>query len=73
MHATAVEAVDGSRLVGADGSGADVDTLVPGTGFHVLDMPIAQCVFDADGAGLDDHWKLQLGWLLQLLPRQQRP
>jgi cation diffusion facilitator CzcD-associated flavoprotein CzcO len=57
VHATAVKAVRGSRVIGADGSGADVDTIILGTGFHILDMPIAQRVFDADGAGLDDHWK----------------
>lgn len=57
LHATAVRAVEGSRVVGADGSTADVDTIVLGTGFHILDMPVARRVFDADGASLDDHWK----------------
>ncbi|MGW7406177.1 flavin-containing monooxygenase [Streptomyces sp. NPDC054833] len=57
VHATAVAAVRGSRVIGADGSGADVDTIILGTGFHILDMPIAHRVFDADGASLDDHWK----------------
>ncbi|MEW2399360.1 NAD(P)/FAD-dependent oxidoreductase [Streptomyces sp. NPDC046862] len=57
VHPTAVEAVDGGRVIGADGSVADVDTIILGTGFHILDMPVAQRVFDADGASLDDHWK----------------
>ncbi|WP_216591280.1 flavin-containing monooxygenase [Streptomyces brasiliscabiei] len=57
VHATAVKAVEGRRIVGADGSRADVDTIVLGTGFHILDMPIARRVFDADGTSLDDHWK----------------
>ncbi|MFJ1807612.1 MULTISPECIES: flavin-containing monooxygenase [unclassified Streptomyces] len=57
VHATAVEAVRGNRVVGADGTGADVDTIILGTGFHILDMPIAQRVFDADGVRLDEHWK----------------
>ncbi|MGW0580520.1 flavin-containing monooxygenase [Streptomyces sp. NPDC002920] len=57
LHTTAVKAVDGNRLIGADGSTADVDTVVLGTGFHILDMPIGRRVFDADGASLDDHWK----------------
>ncbi|MGW2050640.1 flavin-containing monooxygenase [Streptomyces sp. NPDC001858] len=57
VHATAVEAVHGSRVIGADGSGADVDTIILGTGFHILDMPIGRRVFDADGASLDDHWQ----------------
>jgi cation diffusion facilitator CzcD-associated flavoprotein CzcO len=57
VHATAVKAVEGRRVIGADGSRADVDTIVLGTGFHILDMPIGQRVFDADGISLDDHWK----------------
>ncbi|MDX2571448.1 flavin-containing monooxygenase [Streptomyces scabiei] len=57
VHATAVRAVEGRRIVGADGSRAEVDTIILGTGFHILDMPIAHRVFDADGAALDDHWK----------------
>lgn len=57
VHVTAVEAIGGSRVVGADGSGAAVDTIILGTGFHILDMPVARRVFDADGASLDDHWK----------------
>jgi cation diffusion facilitator CzcD-associated flavoprotein CzcO len=57
VHATAVRAVEGSRVVGADGSAAEADTIILGTGFHILDMPIARRVFDAGGASLDDHWK----------------
>ncbi|WP_330347178.1 flavin-containing monooxygenase [Streptomyces sp. NBC_00582] len=57
VHPTAVRAVDGHRVIGADGSTADVDTIILGTGFHILDMPIAGRVVDADGVSLDDHWK----------------
>ncbi|MFF1440041.1 hypothetical protein [Streptomyces sp. NPDC058295] len=57
VHATAVEAVRGNRVVGTDGTGADVDTIILGTGFHILDMPIAQRVFDTDGVCLERHWK----------------
>ncbi|MEU9291166.1 NAD(P)/FAD-dependent oxidoreductase [Streptomyces sp. NPDC048275] len=57
VHATAVAAVHGSRVIGADGSSADVDTIILGTGFHILDMPVVHRVFDADGASLADHWK----------------
>ncbi|MEU4875332.1 NAD(P)/FAD-dependent oxidoreductase [Streptomyces sp. NPDC021608] len=57
VHATAVDSIQGNRIVGADGSTAEVDTVILGTGFHILDMPIAGRVFDADGASLDDHWK----------------
>ncbi|MET8978953.1 NAD(P)/FAD-dependent oxidoreductase [Streptomyces sp. NPDC004539] len=57
VHPTAVASVDGSRITGADGSRADVDTIVLATGFRILDLPIAGRVFDASGASLDDHWK----------------
>ncbi|MFF3849295.1 flavin-containing monooxygenase [Streptomyces sp. NPDC002328] len=57
VHATAVDSVRGNQVVGADGSTAEVDTIIMGTGFHILDMPIARRVHDADGASLDDHWK----------------
>jgi cation diffusion facilitator CzcD-associated flavoprotein CzcO len=57
VHATAVRAVDGTRVLGADGSAAEVDAIIFGTGFHILDMPVSSRVFDADGRSLDDHWK----------------
>jgi cation diffusion facilitator CzcD-associated flavoprotein CzcO len=57
VHPTAVRAVDGSRVLGADGSSAEVDAIIFGTGFHILDMPVSARVFDADGRSLDDHWK----------------
>ncbi|WP_410645282.1 flavin-containing monooxygenase [Amycolatopsis sp. lyj-346] len=57
VHATAVRAVDGSRVLGADGSVAEADAIIFGTGFHILDMPVSARVFDADGRSLDDHWK----------------
>ncbi|MEV7098512.1 NAD(P)/FAD-dependent oxidoreductase [Amycolatopsis sp. NPDC051045] len=57
VHATAVRAVEGSRVLGADGSVAEVDAIIFGTGFHILDMPVSAWVFDAGGRSLDDHWK----------------
>jgi cation diffusion facilitator CzcD-associated flavoprotein CzcO len=57
VHATAVRAVDSTRVLGADGSAAEVDAIIFGTGFHILDMPVSSRVFDADGRSLDDHWK----------------
>jgi cation diffusion facilitator CzcD-associated flavoprotein CzcO len=57
VHPTAVRAVDGTRVLGADGSVAEVDAIIFGTGFHILDMPVSSRVFDADGRSLDDHWK----------------
>jgi cation diffusion facilitator CzcD-associated flavoprotein CzcO len=57
VHATAVRAVEGGRVLGADGSAADVDAIIFGTGFHILDMPVATRVFDDGGRSLDDHWR----------------
>jgi cyclohexanone monooxygenase len=44
-------------VVGTDGSVAEVDVVVLGTGFRILDLPLAGKVFDAAGRSLDDHWK----------------
>ncbi|GAB3166147.1 NAD(P)/FAD-dependent oxidoreductase [Amycolatopsis stemonae] len=57
VHATAVRAVEGRTVLGADGSAAEVDAIIFGTGFHILDMPVSSRVFDGDGRSLDDHWK----------------
>ncbi len=57
VHPTAVSEVRGSTVVGADGSEADVDAIIFGTGFHITDMPVAGLVHDRDGRSLDDHWR----------------
>jgi cation diffusion facilitator CzcD-associated flavoprotein CzcO len=57
VHATAVREIQGDRVVGADGSVAEVDAIVFGTGFHILDMPVASKVFDDSGRSLAEHWK----------------
>ncbi|MCS0639325.1 NAD(P)/FAD-dependent oxidoreductase [Streptomyces sp. LP05-1] len=49
--------IRGNRLIGADGSEAEVDAIVFGTGFHVTDMPIAERVTGADGITLAESWK----------------
>ncbi|GAA3302510.1 hypothetical protein GCM10020295_48510 [Streptomyces cinereospinus] len=49
--------VRGSTLVAADGTEAEADTIVFGTGFHVTDMPIAERVVGADGRTLAEAWK----------------
>ncbi|MCP9958613.1 flavin-containing monooxygenase [Streptomyces sudanensis] len=49
--------VRGRTAVGADGSEAEVDALVFGTGFHVTDMPIADRVVGAGGVTLAEAWK----------------
>ncbi|MFD9894520.1 flavin-containing monooxygenase [Amycolatopsis sp. NPDC059027] len=57
VHPTAVREIDGNRVLGADGSVAEVDAIIFGTGFHILDMPVSARVFDAEGRSLDDHWQ----------------
>ncbi|MFF3466059.1 flavin-containing monooxygenase [Streptomyces sp. NPDC002619] len=49
--------VRGSTLVAADGSEAEADAIVFGTGFHVTDMPIAERVVGAEGVTLAESWK----------------
>ena len=48
--------VRGRTIVGVDGSEREVDTIILGTGFHVLDMPIADRIADARGRSLAEHW-----------------
>ncbi|WP_213572983.1 NAD(P)/FAD-dependent oxidoreductase [Rhodococcus sp. USK13] len=57
VHANAVASVRGNVVVGTDGEEREVDAIVFGTGFHILDMPIGARVFDGEGRSLDDHWK----------------
>ncbi|HWU20088.1 MAG TPA: NAD(P)/FAD-dependent oxidoreductase [Nocardioides sp.] len=56
VHATGVAAVRGSTVVGSDGSEAEVDAIILGTGFHILDMPVADLVRGVDGRTLAEHW-----------------
>jgi cation diffusion facilitator CzcD-associated flavoprotein CzcO len=55
--ASGLEEVRGSTLVAADGTEAEADVIVFGTGFHVTDMPIAERVVGADGRTLAEAWK----------------
>lgn len=50
--ATGVQAVRGRTLIGADGSEREVDTIILGTGFHVIDQPGAEHIHGADGRSL---------------------
>jgi cation diffusion facilitator CzcD-associated flavoprotein CzcO len=49
--------VRGSTLVASDGTEAEVDAIIFGTGFHVTDMPIAERVVGAEGRTLAETWK----------------
>ncbi|MEV1022244.1 NAD(P)/FAD-dependent oxidoreductase [Streptomyces sp. NPDC050264] len=55
--ASGLSEIRGNTLVAADGSEAEVDAIVFGTGFHVTDMPIARRVIGADGVSLAESWK----------------
>ncbi|MBV2356922.1 NAD(P)/FAD-dependent oxidoreductase [Streptomyces sp. J2-1] len=55
--AAGLSEVRGATPVAADGTGAEVDAIVFGTGFHVTDMPIAERVIGADGRTLAEAWK----------------
>ena len=57
VHATAVEEIRGGTVIGADGSTAEVDAIILGTGFHILDMPAAELVRGADGRSLAQLWQ----------------
>ncbi len=57
LFTAAVQEVHGSVVVGADGSEAEVDTIILGTGFHVTEPPIAERIFDAEGCSLSQIWK----------------
>ncbi|MGR6970959.1 flavin-containing monooxygenase [Streptomyces cynarae] len=55
--ASGLAEVRGRVVVAADGTEAEVDAIVFGTGFHVTDMPIAERVVGADGRTLAETWK----------------
>ena len=55
--AAGLSEVRGSTLVAADGTEAEADAIIFGTGFHVTDMPIAERVVGADGRTLAETWK----------------
>ncbi|MER5429192.1 NAD(P)/FAD-dependent oxidoreductase [Streptomyces sp. NPDC002588] len=55
--ASGLSEIRGSTLIAADGTEAEADVIVFGTGFHVTDMPIAERVVGADGRTLAESWK----------------
>ncbi|MEV4437607.1 NAD(P)/FAD-dependent oxidoreductase [Streptomyces sp. NPDC049577] len=57
LVASGLAEVRGSTLVAADGTQAEADAIVFGTGFRVTDMPIAQRVTGAEGRTLAEEWK----------------
>ncbi|MCC2278409.1 NAD(P)/FAD-dependent oxidoreductase [Streptomyces sp. ET3-23] len=57
LVASGLAEVRGSTLVAADGTEAEADAIVFGTGFRVTDMPIAERVTGAAGTTLAEEWK----------------
>jgi cyclohexanone monooxygenase len=57
VHATAVREIRESTVIGADGAAHEVDAIIFGTGFHILDMPLSSLVHDHRGRSLADHWQ----------------
>ncbi|MFD7447352.1 cyclohexanone monooxygenase, partial [Streptomyces sp. NPDC059909] len=57
LVASGLSEIRGNTLVGADGSEAEVDVIIFGTGFHVTDMPIAERVVGDQGETLAATWK----------------
>ncbi|MFF5336823.1 flavin-containing monooxygenase [Streptomyces sp. NPDC013181] len=55
--ASGLAEVRGSTVVASDGTEAEVDAIIFGTGFHVTDMPIAERAIGADGITLTESWK----------------
>ncbi|MFK4270486.1 flavin-containing monooxygenase [Streptomyces milbemycinicus] len=55
--AAGLKEVRGSTLVAADGTEAEADAIIFGTGFHVTDMPIARRVTGAYGTTLAEEWR----------------
>ncbi|WP_377268447.1 flavin-containing monooxygenase [Peterkaempfera sp. SMS 1(5)a] len=54
--ASGLAEVRGSTVVAADGTEAEVDAIVFGTGFHVTDMPVADRITGAAGRTLAEEW-----------------
>ncbi|MCW7947084.1 cyclohexanone monooxygenase [Streptomyces hygroscopicus] len=54
--ASGLAEVRGSTVVADDGTEAEVDAIVFGTGFHVTDLPIAERVVGAEGRTLEQAW-----------------
>ncbi|WP_330335454.1 NAD(P)/FAD-dependent oxidoreductase (plasmid) [Streptomyces sp. NBC_00536] len=56
LHPTAVTAVRGNEVVGADGTVARTDVLITATGFGVGELPLARSLYGAKGTTLHEAW-----------------
>lgn len=57
LVASGLREVRGNTLIASDGSQAEVDAIIFGTGFHVTDLPIAQRIKGTRGTTLAEEWK----------------
>lgn len=56
LHPTAVTAVRGNEIVGADGTVAQADVLVTATGFRMGEPPLARSLHGRNGRTLHEAW-----------------
>ncbi|WP_212532189.1 DUF4873 domain-containing protein [Actinospica durhamensis] len=54
--AAGLAGVEGSTLIGSDGTRHEVDAIVFATGFHTVDMPMARQVWGVGGRSLAEVW-----------------
>jgi cation diffusion facilitator CzcD-associated flavoprotein CzcO len=55
--ADAIAEIRSGAIVTEDGTEREIDTIILGTGFEVLEMPIAKRVHGADGRSLSEAWQ----------------
>ncbi|WP_327312505.1 flavin-containing monooxygenase [Streptomyces sp. NBC_01235] len=56
LRPTAVRAVRGKEVVGADGTTVHTDVLIEATGFRVGELPLARTLYGTNGRTLDEAW-----------------
>ncbi|MEU5425009.1 NAD(P)/FAD-dependent oxidoreductase [Streptomyces olivoreticuli] len=56
LHPTAVRAVRGRHLIGADGTGTEADVVITATGFRIGELPLARSTHGTDGRTLHETW-----------------
>ncbi|MFD7168482.1 flavin-containing monooxygenase [Streptomyces violascens] len=56
LHPTRVTAVEGSHVIGADGTRTRADVIVLATGFHIGDIPLASRLHGTNGTTLARTW-----------------
>ena len=54
--ASALASVEGDTLIATDGTARQADALIFATGFHAVDLPIAERVYGAGGRSLAQAW-----------------